>query len=92
MFDARGGFRIVQVDGGEAKSVEKSIGLVCGVVLENGNAVLDVDWWLLGEGTLRVKMIEKNDRACHSAKAEHVGGFVLEPEEKREERSWEWDL
>jgi len=80
VFDACGGFRVVQVDGGEAKSVEKSVGFVCSVVLEDGDAGLDVNWWLLGESTLRVKVIEKDDRACHSTKAEHVGGFVLEPE------------
>jgi len=79
MFDVGGGIGVIQVDGGEAKSIQETVGGASGRLFEAVDAEFDADGRLFVEGSQSVKMIIQNDRSGHTSQAKHLYRLVLTP-------------
>ncbi len=84
MFDVGGGIGVIQVDGGEAKSIQETVGGASGRLFEAVDAEFDADGRLFVEGPQSVKMIIQNDRSGHTSQAKHLYRLVLTPFERQE--------
>ena len=87
VLDVGRGVGIWQMLSGESQSIQQTIRGSSWEVFQCSDTTFDVNRWLAGEGTSRVKVIKENNRTSHASKAEHIGFFVLETR-KVKKKKW----